>query len=90
MRSIHAAIFAAGDGARHDGKNIAVGQHDEARAQGGDDLVFQTVGEIGDVVKRHGHGAERVAFLGLRDAFARERGARHSGIEHRMAFLLEP
>ena len=35
-------------------------------------------------------GPERVAFLRLRDAFARQRRAGHAGIEHRVAFLLEP
>src|SRR6266567_2476583 len=29
-------------------------------------------------------------FLGLLDAFPGERGARHSGLEHRPALLLEP
>ena len=35
-------------------------------------------------------GPSSVAFLGLRDAFARQRSARQAGIEHRVALMLQP
>ena len=84
------AVLAAGDGARHDGKDVAVDEDHETGAQGGDDLVLQAVGEIGGVEQGHGDGAEGVAFLGHLDALAGERRAGHAGVEHGVAFLFEP
>ncbi len=85
-----AAVLAARHGPRHDGVYVAVDQHHEAGAQRGDDLVLQAVGEIGGVEQGHRDGAQGVAFLGRLDALARQRGARHAGIEDRVALLFEP
>ena len=84
------AVFAARNGPGHDGENVAVDQHHETGAQGGHDLVLQPVREIGGVEQGHGDGAQGVAFLGHLDALARQRRARHAGIEHGVAFLLQP
>ena len=84
------AIFPAGDGAGHDGEDVAVGQHDKSGAQSGDDLVLQAVGEVGGVIERHRDGAEGIAFLGLLDGFSSQRRARHAGVENRVPVLLQP
>ena len=84
------AVFAAGDGARHDRVDVPVDKHHEARAQRRNNLVLQPVREVGGVKERHGDRAEGVAFLGHLDALARQRRARHAGVEHGVSFLLQP
>src|SRR6185436_6298071 len=83
-------ICAAHGRARHQRKRIPVGEDDKSRAQRGDHLVLQAVGEIGGVEQAHRHAAERVAFLGRLQALPGECRPRHPGVEHRVSSALEP
>ena len=84
------AILAARDGASHHGVDVTVGEHDHAGAESGNDFVLQTVGEVGQVIHRHGDGTEGVALLGFLDPLAGQRGTGHAGIENGVTQFFEP
>ena len=46
-----AAVLSAGHGASQNREHVAIGEHHEARPQGRNDLVFQTIGKIRGVTR---------------------------------------
>ena len=76
--------------ARHRRIDVTIRQHDKARAQRRQHLVFEPVDEVGCVEELHRETAERVACLRFLDSASGQHRSRHARVEHRMPARLEP
>ena len=83
-------VSAPHDGARHQGIDIAIGQHHETGPQRRNDFMFQAVGEIRGIEQAQGNAPQGVPFFCLLDALAGKFRALDGGVENRPALLLEP
>ena len=75
---------------RHCREDVAIGQHDEAGLEGGDDLLLEPIGEIGRVQEHERELVQRVALLREIDRRGHQLRSRPSRLDDAVALNLEP